>query len=83
MYPSLTKENKIAGLEFLDFLALVGVYVVVFMFSQNLFVNIGFVFTAYVFLAMYKHKKPPRYTQALLRFLIRPTRYTQAREVNS
>ena len=82
MYPSLTKENKIAGLEFVDFLALVGVYVIVFIFSKNIFVNIGFVFMAYLFLAFYKHKKPPRYTHSLLRFIIKPARYTQAYEVS-
>ena len=81
MYPLLTKENKIAGLEYVDFLLLVSVYLVVFVFFRNLLLNLFFVFTAYVFLAVYKHKKPPRYTQTLVRFLILPGRYTQDREV--
>lgn len=80
MYPALTKENKIAGLEFVDFLLLVGVYLVVFIFSKNLILNLALIFTAYLFLRLYKHKKPPRYTQALIKFLILPGKYTTARE---
>ncbi len=81
MYPLLTKENKIAGLEIIDFLLLAAVYLVVFLFSKNLFVNLGIVLVAYFFLRVYKHHKPPRYTQTLLRFFMLPGYYTQDREM--
>ena len=80
MYPLLTKENKIAGLEIIDFLLLAAVFLIVFLFSKNLFVNLGLLFAAYFFLRIYKHHKPPRYTQTLIRFLMLPGRYTQAVE---
>lgn len=82
MYPTLTKENKVAGLEFVDFLALVVVYLFVFIFSKNLLLNLALVFTAYLCLRLYKRRKPPRYTQALIRFLARPERFTLSREVS-
>ncbi len=77
MYPLLTKENKVAGLEIMDFLVLAAIFLFVFLFSKNLFINLAFVFAAYCFLRIYKHGKPPRYTQTLIRFLILPGRYTQ------
>lgn len=80
MYPKLTKENKIAGLELVDFLLLTVVYLLVFLFSKNLVLNLGLILAAYVFLRLYKRKKPPRYTQTLIRRLILPARYTQSRE---
>lgn len=80
MYPMLTKENKITGLEPLDFLLLVGIYLFVFIFSKNLWVNLMLVLSAYCFLRLFKRKKAPRYTQSIIRFLIKPSKYTQARE---
>ncbi|MBI4970235.1 MAG: hypothetical protein HZC17_00125 [Candidatus Omnitrophica bacterium] len=82
MYPMLTKENKITGLEPPDFLLLVGVYLFVFLFSKTLWVNLIVVLGAYVFLRLFKRKKAPRYTQSLVRFLVKPSRYTQARELD-
>lgn len=82
MYPKLTKENKIIGLETADLLLLIVVYLIVFLLSGNLFVNLALIAASYLFLRLYKRKKPPRYTQALMRFLILPRRYTQAREAS-
>lgn len=82
MYPMLTKENKIGGLEPMDLLVLVGVYLIVFLFSKNLWINLCLVAGAYFFLRMYKRKKAPRYTQSLVRFLFIPMNYTQAREMS-
>ncbi len=80
MYPTLTKENKITGLEPMDFLLLVGIYLLVFMFSKILWINLILIFGAYCFLRLFKRKKAPRYTQSFMRFLLKPSRYTQARE---
>ena len=81
MYPKLTQENKIAGLETIDLLLLIVAYLFVFLLSKNLFLNLALVSGVYFFLLSYKKGKPPRYTQALVRFLIHPGSYTQAREV--
>ncbi len=77
MYPMLTKENKILGLEPIDLLVLVVVYLAVFLCSKNLLVNFALILASYFFLASYKRKKPPRYTQSLVRFLLLPSRYTE------
>lgn len=82
MYPMLTKENKFLGLEVIDFLAILLVYLAVFLCSRNLFVNLTLIVGAYFFLKLYKKNKPPRYTENLIRFLIQPIRYTQGREVS-
>jgi len=80
MYPRLAEENKILGLEFADFLILILVYLMVFVFLKNLFVNLAMVGAAYIVLVLYKRKKPPRYTQALIRFLVLPGKYSLTKE---
>jgi hypothetical protein len=77
MYPMLTKENKFLGLELMDLLLLLVVYLAIFLISRNLLVNLSILLGAYLFLASYKRKKAPRYTQSLVRFLLMPSRYTQ------
>ncbi len=80
MYPRLADENKILGLELADFLILTLVYLVVFLFLKNLFLNLALVSAAYIGLVIYKRKKPPRYTQSLIRFLALPGQYSVTRE---
>jgi hypothetical protein len=80
MYPKLAEENKILGLEFADLLILTVVYLFVFVFFKNLFLNLALVGAAYIGLVLFKRKKPPRYTQALIRFLILPRYYSLTRE---
>ncbi len=80
MYPMLTKENKILGLEPIDLLLLLVVYLVVFLCSQNLVVNFAVILASYFFLVSYKRRKPPHYTRSLIRFLLIPSRYTQGLE---
>jgi len=82
MYPKLTKENKIAGLELMDLLVLATIYLIVFIFLKNLIINLALLLAAYFFLRLYKRNKPSRYTQTLFRFLILPSRFTQSREVS-
>jgi len=80
MYPMLTKENKILGLEPVDLLVLAVVYLVLFLISKNFIVNFALLLASYSFLASYKKKKAPHYTRSFVRFLLLPSRYTQAWE---
>ena len=82
MYPMLTKENKFLGLEAMDFLALLIVYLVVFLCSNNLFLNAALLAAAYLFLRVYKKNKAPHYTKNILRFFMLPNRFTLNREVS-
>ena len=78
----LAKENKILGLEMIDSLILALVYLIVFLFSKNLALNLILLTAAYAALRAYKKNKPPHYTQGLVRRLVKPSRYTEAREVS-
>jgi hypothetical protein len=80
MYPLIIKENKLIGLEMIDLLILLSIYLVIFILSKYFLVNLALLTAAYSFLRFYKRNKPSRYTQNLVRFLILPTRYTQAWE---
>ena len=79
-YPMLMKENKFFGLEWIDFLLMLGVYLFVFLLSKILLLNLFLITMSYVALRVYKRNKPPRYTERLIRRLILPFRYTQAFE---
>ncbi len=81
LYPMLAKENKILGLEFMDLLILILFYLVLFLVSRNLIVNVILLGLVYLFLRRYKKNKPPRYTETLIRFLVQPQKYTQVREI--
>jgi len=80
-YRKIQEKNKILGLEFFDLLLVVIVYLVVFMLSKNLFLNLGVVFGAYCFLRVYKKGKPPHWTASLIHFVITPRRYQLIREI--
>ena len=74
-FTKIQSRNKIFGLEFLDLLILLMVYLVVFMFSKNLPLNLALVFGAYLVLRFYKKGKPPHWAGSVVRFLLRPKRY--------
>lgn len=81
LYPMLARENKILGLEFMDLLILILFYLVLFLVSKNLIINVFLLGIVYLFLRRYKKNKPPRYTETLIRFLVQPQKYTQVREI--
>jgi hypothetical protein len=74
-YNKIQSKNKIFGLEFFDLLILLMVYLVVFVFSSNLLINLPIVFAAYFFLRLYKKGKAPHWTGSVIRFLLRPKKY--------
>lgn len=80
-YRKIQEKNRILGLEFFDLFLVVIVYLVVFMFSKNLFLNLGCVFCAYCFLRIYKKGKPPHWTSSLIRFVFTPRSYQMNREM--
>ncbi len=80
MYPRLAEENKILGLELADFLVLTLIYLFVFVFSKNLLLNLILLALAYAGLVLFKRKKPPRYTQNLIRFLFTNGQYSLTKE---
>lgn len=74
-FTKIQSRSKIFGLEFLDLLILLLIYLVVFVFSKNLPMNLALVFGAYLLLRFYKKGKPPHWAGSVIRFLIRPKRY--------
>ena len=79
-YNKVQSKNRIFGLEFLDLLILLCLYMVVFIFSVNLFMNLAIVFAAYFFLWLYKKGKPGHWTGSVVRFLLRSKNYPVKRE---
>lgn len=75
-HTSLEKNEKVFGLEVLDFLIIAVVYALVFMLSTNIFLNLAAVTAVYCLLRIYKKGKPPKYTTMLVRFLLTPKFYT-------
>lgn len=73
-------RNKLFGLEFPDLMILLLVYLFVFMFSKNLFLNVLILMILYLFLTFYKKGKPPHWTESWIRFLMTSRRYPAARE---
>ena len=80
VYRKIHERNKILGLEFPDLLLLVLLYLGVFLFSKNLFLNLLVIGTAYFFLRLYKKGKPPHWTASVFRFLFKARYYGQKRE---
>ncbi len=79
-FTKIQSKNKIFGLEFLDLLILLLIYLVVFVFSNNLLINLAIVFGAYLVLRLYKKGKSPHWAGSVIRFLLRPRKYFQRRE---
>ncbi len=71
-FRKIDERNKILGLEFFDLILLILLYLIVFLFSKNLFVNLGILMSAYLTLSLYKQGKPPHWTGSLIRFLTIP-----------
>ena len=80
-YRSIFQKNKLLGLEFPDLLLLVLIYLLVFIFSKNLILNIAVLGAAYLLLRLYKNGKPDHWTGSLIRFLLTPKTYRPHREV--
>ena len=80
VYRKIHERNKILGLEFPDLLLLVVIYLSVFLFSKNLFLNLPVIAAAYFFLRLYKKGKPPHWTTSVLRFLFKSRYHGQRRE---
>jgi hypothetical protein len=80
-YNKIQSKNKLFGLEFFDLLLLLGIYLVVFVFSKNLLINLAVVLTAYFFLRLYKKGKSPHWTGSVIRFLLCPKKYPMKREL--
>lgn len=79
-YEKIHGRTRIAGLEFIDFLLLVLVYLFVFLLSKNLLANAGILLGAYLVLRVYKAGKPPHWLDSLFRFLRTPRTYPPVRE---
>lgn len=79
-YNKIQTQNKLFGLEFFDLLVLLLVYLVVFVFSSNLIVNLLLVVTAYFLLRIYKRGKAPHWSGSVIRFLLKPGRRPVKRE---
>ena len=79
-YRSIFQKNRILGLEFMDLLFLILVYLLVFLFSKNLILNFGVLAAVYFLLRVYKKGKPEHWTSSVIRFLFTPRRYRVDRE---
>lgn len=79
-YRKIHARNKLFGLEFPDLMILLLVYLFVFMFSKNLFLNLLILLGLYLFLTFYKKGKPPHWTESWIRFLMTNRNYRAARE---
>ncbi len=79
-FNKIQNRNRIFGLEFFDLLILMMIYLVVFVFSSNLFVNLAVIGFAYMFLKLYKKGKPPHWPGSVIRFLFIPKRFGQSHE---
>jgi hypothetical protein len=79
-YRKIHARNKLFGLELPDLLALLLVYLFLFMFSKNLFLNILVLIILYLFLTFYKKGKPPHWTESWIRFLMTSRKYPAGRE---
>lgn len=80
IYTHLGKKEKIAGLELFDWGLLLIVYAVVFLVSTNLIINVAVFASAFCALKVYKYKKPPKYTESLIRFILKSKYRTAAKE---
>jgi hypothetical protein len=81
-YNKIYGRNKIFGLEFIDLFLLLGVYLIIFVVSSNLLINLVLVLSAYAILRLYKKGKAPHWTGSIVRFLFRPARFPAKRETD-
>lgn len=79
-YSKIRTRNRIFGLEFFDLLILLLIYLVVFVFSSNLILNLVIVTASYFALRVYKRGKPPHWSGSMIRFLTHPRKYPVKRE---
>ena len=79
-YNKIQTQNKIFGLEFFDLLVLLLAYLAVFLFSNNLLLNLALVGCAYGVLTLYKRGKAPHWSGSVLRFFTRAKTYSVRRE---
>ena len=79
-YNKIQTKNKIIGLEFFDLLILLLIYLIVFVFSSNLIVNLLIVAGAYMALRIYKRGRAPHWSGSVIRFLVRRRNYLLKRE---
>ena len=79
-FNKIQRKNKILGLEFFDLLLLIVLYLFVFLFSANLFLNLGIVLAGYFVLRLYKKGKAPHWTSSVARFLLTSKRYLHRQE---
>ena len=80
VYNKLSGKDKIAGLELPDLMVLAALYLLVFAFSNHLFVNAALLAGAYFSLRIYKKGKPPHYAASVLHFFLTRPRYGQKLE---
>lgn len=80
-YNKIQSKNKIFGLEFIDLLFLAVIYLIVFVISSNLLINFPVILSAYWFFRIYKKGKPPHWPSSVIRFLIRPRKFSLRREM--
>ncbi|HOW59119.1 MAG TPA: hypothetical protein PLO78_05270 [Candidatus Omnitrophota bacterium] len=79
-YNKIQTSNKIFGLEFFDLLVLLVIYMVIFVLSNNLILNLAIVTASYLGLRFYKRGKAPHWSGSVLRFLMHPREYPLKRE---
>lgn len=79
-FNKIQSKNRIMGLEFLDLLILLVIYLVVFVFSNNLLVNLAVIVSFYFFLSLYKKGKPAHWASSVIRFLLRPRKFPSRNE---
>lgn len=81
-YNKIYGRNRIFGLEFFDLLLLLGIFLIIFVFSSNLLINLVLVISAYIVLRLYKKGKTPHWTGSIVRYVCRPTRFPVQRETD-
>lgn len=81
-YRNIFERNRILGLEFLDLLILLTAYLLIFLFSKNLIVNLIILAGVYFVLRLYKKGKPRHWSQSVVRFFLTPRTYRTDREVD-
>lgn len=79
-FNKIQTQNKIFGLEFFDLLVLLLAYLAVFIFSNNLLLNLLAVGLVYGVLKVYKRGKAPHWSSSVIRFLLRRKTYSVNRE---
>ncbi len=81
-YRNIFEKNRILGLEFLDLLVLLTAYLVIFLLSKNIILNLILIGLIYFLLRIYKKGKPRHWSGSVIRFLVTPRTYRLDREIN-